>query len=606
MDSGIEVPVQHTLRINLHGSKDNVSYTGTLLIRNLSSIIPDDIGDAASNGVDEGMAARINDPSGASYYVVAVVMVYGFSIVMLIASHIKRKHQKLVEDRQINKYLQEFMVVQEKSSRDNYRHLKRTIIQKLNRDKSQTSRHLSKAIFPMMAIALPNPNTDESLHHLEHRRSLAARRASMYQSLEEDGPSQDSGSSTPQPDRSLEPFEGADPALLDSSFNEGSDQEVDVQVDQDTGEDDTFNETSSTAASSAIYLPAITLPLSEMHSKSEGGNKDARSPTPKSPSKPEEGSSRVSWSDLPSDLPQVAKPGTSRRTRGVTHSGSLDDCQYIHRPPSPILVKKNKKRRVNSDFEKWAKKCDKQRRSIDPQFDLAAALLRKSLAYNKQMAEKQRNVRQLPSAPAKEEFHSSESNPADISDQTGQQQGQQRTSAENRRSLSRLDTSQHRSAGDYQRDSNPRGNSSVWMMDEIRRHNGLMREEDPELYSLRHGHGMGSASPLLKEASPVTPPSPHFGARLTPQPLLTPPPAKSKRNPFFHALHSTAQRSSSSPDYSPSSSRRSTSPADFQEGRLIPRPSSMAGRTSPSSPTQHQESSETNEDDEDLLHITCV
>ena len=53
---------------------------------------------------------RINDPTGATYYVVAVVLVYGFSIVLLIASHIKRKNAKCLEDRQINKYLQEFQV----------------------------------------------------------------------------------------------------------------------------------------------------------------------------------------------------------------------------------------------------------------------------------------------------------------------------------------------------------------------------------------------------------------------------------------------------------------------------------------------------------------
>jgi len=50
------------------------------------------------------------DDSGAGYYVIVVILVYGMSIVALIASHIKRKHSKLLEDRQIHKYLKEFQV----------------------------------------------------------------------------------------------------------------------------------------------------------------------------------------------------------------------------------------------------------------------------------------------------------------------------------------------------------------------------------------------------------------------------------------------------------------------------------------------------------------
>ena len=38
---------------------------------------------------------RAADVTGATYYVIAVVLVYGMSIVLLIASHIKRKHSKV-------------------------------------------------------------------------------------------------------------------------------------------------------------------------------------------------------------------------------------------------------------------------------------------------------------------------------------------------------------------------------------------------------------------------------------------------------------------------------------------------------------------------------
>jgi len=68
------------------------------------------IGGGHGGGSEKYFPPRINDPTGATYYVVAVVLVYGFSIVLLIASHIKRKNAKALEDRQINKYLQEFQV----------------------------------------------------------------------------------------------------------------------------------------------------------------------------------------------------------------------------------------------------------------------------------------------------------------------------------------------------------------------------------------------------------------------------------------------------------------------------------------------------------------
>ena len=72
-----------------------------------------------------------NDPTGATYYLIAVVLVYGMSIVLLIASHIKRKHSKVLEDRQIIKYLEEFQIVRETSSKETYRSLKRNINEKL-------------------------------------------------------------------------------------------------------------------------------------------------------------------------------------------------------------------------------------------------------------------------------------------------------------------------------------------------------------------------------------------------------------------------------------------------------------------------------------------
>ena len=51
---------------------------------------------------------RVKDPNGAACYIIAVLLVYSISIVALIMSRIKRKHVKLLEDREIHKYLREF------------------------------------------------------------------------------------------------------------------------------------------------------------------------------------------------------------------------------------------------------------------------------------------------------------------------------------------------------------------------------------------------------------------------------------------------------------------------------------------------------------------
>ena len=142
--------VKNTIHITLHGQ--NSSYSGTLVLKNMTlPLLPG--GAAPPDAVDQ--AHGHEDPAGASYYVIAVVLVYGMSIVALIASHIKRKHAKLVEDRQIHKYLQEFQIVQEKSSRDSYKSLKRNIITRLNKERKRTHTNLSQAIIPVVAVGMP-------------------------------------------------------------------------------------------------------------------------------------------------------------------------------------------------------------------------------------------------------------------------------------------------------------------------------------------------------------------------------------------------------------------------------------------------------------------
>lgn len=104
---------------------------------------------------------KTSDPSGEGYYVIAVFLVYGMSIVLLIASHIRRKHSKLAIDKEICKYLQEFQIVKETSNRDSYRNLKRSIIAKLLRDKPCARKGVANLALPMAAVALPSDPPSE-------------------------------------------------------------------------------------------------------------------------------------------------------------------------------------------------------------------------------------------------------------------------------------------------------------------------------------------------------------------------------------------------------------------------------------------------------------
>lgn len=85
-------------------------------------------------------------------YVIAVVLVYGLSIVMLIASHIKRRHDKSMEDRQIEKYIQAVPGLKEKSARDTYKNLKRSIA-------------------PIVAVALAGSSGTTRLDGTRHSRT---------------------------------------------------------------------------------------------------------------------------------------------------------------------------------------------------------------------------------------------------------------------------------------------------------------------------------------------------------------------------------------------------------------------------------------------------
>ena len=64
----------------------------------------------ANSTKNETNEFRVKDPKGAAFYIVAVLMVYSISIVALMLTRIKRGHVKLLEDKEIHKYLREFQV----------------------------------------------------------------------------------------------------------------------------------------------------------------------------------------------------------------------------------------------------------------------------------------------------------------------------------------------------------------------------------------------------------------------------------------------------------------------------------------------------------------
>ena len=149
---------EQSIRITLRG-RHNITYRGTLILSpNWTSNHLDHGVGGLDNGTSTSDGAKVDyDQAGASYYVIAVVLVYGMSIVMLIASHIKRRQEKVVEDKQINKYLQDFQIVKERHARDSYKNLKRTIMKKINWDRSKkpTYHTLQKSILPLLAISIP-------------------------------------------------------------------------------------------------------------------------------------------------------------------------------------------------------------------------------------------------------------------------------------------------------------------------------------------------------------------------------------------------------------------------------------------------------------------
>ena len=161
---------RNSIQIRLQGP-NNVTYTGVLTLKNDSSLpaqfrpVPPPIANPvpALGASNNGSKYDDYDQNGASYYVIAVVLVYGMSIVMLIASHIRRRHAKMQEDKQINKYLHDFQIVKDKQERDNYKQLKKGIVNLLHSDRPprKTHRNLRKSLIPLIAMGIPSTSVQD-------------------------------------------------------------------------------------------------------------------------------------------------------------------------------------------------------------------------------------------------------------------------------------------------------------------------------------------------------------------------------------------------------------------------------------------------------------
>ena len=112
-----DLPLVGSIFLLLNGP-GNVTYRGVLHVRTANGInevtntnnIQPISGNVifynnvnTSNATDNKNQTMIPpyDHRGASSYVIAVVMVYGISIVLLIGSHINRRHDKIAEDKQV-------------------------------------------------------------------------------------------------------------------------------------------------------------------------------------------------------------------------------------------------------------------------------------------------------------------------------------------------------------------------------------------------------------------------------------------------------------------------------------------------------------------------
>lgn len=119
-------PQRKSIDVELYNSHKNESILGVLTVETVTN------GGGASGNWSGGGGPSTLDPQGAAMYVIVVILVYGLSIVFLIGSHVfyKRKQERLENDneRLVSKYLEEAPVLRERSARESFKKLKRSLV----------------------------------------------------------------------------------------------------------------------------------------------------------------------------------------------------------------------------------------------------------------------------------------------------------------------------------------------------------------------------------------------------------------------------------------------------------------------------------------------
>lgn len=135
-----------------------------------------EVDEALSDDEMEASRRALYDPEGAALYICAVVLVYGLSMVLLIASFAKtgngeRSATSGYDESQTHKYLREISSLKERSEREIYRQLKRNIIIRVKQSPSSRDRPPT----PPLAVASASSAADCSLlqphHPSKDRRS---------------------------------------------------------------------------------------------------------------------------------------------------------------------------------------------------------------------------------------------------------------------------------------------------------------------------------------------------------------------------------------------------------------------------------------------------
>ena len=135
--------ITHHLRLELT-DENNRTLAGSLVIESIA-------------GLTSTVSSQEEDPRGASSYVVAVVLIYGLSIVFLIGSHvfIKKKEESIHGDegKLVDKYLQNSSKYREITNRETYKKLKTSIVPIVAQSPARDLISRRKSFLPFLASA---------------------------------------------------------------------------------------------------------------------------------------------------------------------------------------------------------------------------------------------------------------------------------------------------------------------------------------------------------------------------------------------------------------------------------------------------------------------